>query len=205
MAVLQKESIQRLAVLRALSMWQRGAYGPVRLQKTLFFADKDADPKWRLFSFKRWRLGQYSDEISDALNGLREMGRITCWYDGPAERLKAEISRKAQRQIASFFQSYFPEWRASLRSAFDTWAYLNNDTIIERAHDDPAYKTSDHGEVIFSSFESQVLEFEGMADETAENLSDLVDIRFQRGLQKRLASAVRRPAKGEDWRTIYFR
>ena len=41
MAILDKKTIQRLATLYALSLWSRGAYGPVRLQKTLFFADKN--------------------------------------------------------------------------------------------------------------------------------------------------------------------
>ncbi len=108
MAVLTKQTIQRLAVLRALSMWRRGAYGPMRLHKTLFFADKDAPAPWRLFTFKKWLLGQYSDEIADALNALREAGTISTSYDGPSERLKVEVTTDTRRQLADFFRMYFP-------------------------------------------------------------------------------------------------
>jgi len=204
MARLSKEAIQRLAVLHTLAMWQHGAYGPVRLHKTLFFADKEAKPDRAIFTFKKWRLGQYSDEIAEALNALQEAGRISSQYDGPAERLKAEIPTLIRLQVASLFQSAFPEWEASLQRAFKEWAYLNNDSIIERAHDDPTYKTSEYGEVIFSSFGSAYVDIPEFDAEAAENLSDLVDVRLQRGLAKRLAEAVERPAKREDWRAIYF-
>jgi len=204
MPALSKQTIQRLAVLHALAKWQKGAYGPVRLQKTLFFADKESPPEWRLFTFKKWRLGQYSDEVSESLNALRRAGRVNSWYDGPSERLKAEIPAASKRRLAAVLRDYFPEWSANLDAAFAKWAYLNNDAIIELAHDDPTYKARNHGEVIFSSFEPDCVELVGLDDESAEELSDLVDVRLQRGLAKRLAAALERPAQGEDWRKIYF-
>ena len=82
MAKLAKETIQRLAVLRALSMWRTGAFGPVRLQKTLFYADKRNPRRKHIFTFKKYYLGQYSPEVSDALNSLRASGRLRCTYAG---------------------------------------------------------------------------------------------------------------------------
>ena len=204
MAILSKEVIQRLAVLRALSMWQKGACGPVRVHKVLFFADKSSDAEWHFFTFKKWRLGQYSDEIADSLNQLREIGRLSCIFDGPADRLRAEISSPIKKHLVSFFRDYFCNWHNSLEEAFPKWAYLNNDAIITRAHDDPSYTRKQHGDVIFSSFESESVEFEGLEPELVERLADLVDVRLHRAIETRLASAAKRPARSEDWRKIYF-
>jgi hypothetical protein len=204
MAVLSKATVQRLAVLRALSMWRNGAYGPVRLHKTLFFADRDNEPEWRLFTFKRWWLGQFSDEVSDKLNDLRQVGRISCVYDGPSERICAELPIAMARALRQFFDSYFPKWTTGLKSAFKTWAYLSNDDIIRKAHDDPSYTKSQHGNIILESFQCQLVTFEELDDELAENLSDLVDVRLQTGLLKRLYASVDEPIKAEDWRQIYF-
>jgi len=204
MAVLRKQALQRLAVLHALSMWRRGAYGPVRVHKTLFFADKDGDPDWRLFTFKKWRLGQYSDEIADALNELREAGRITSWYDGPCERLRAEMPFVLKKPVRQFFADYFAKWNESLTEAFSKVAYLSNDAIVDVAHSDPTYKTSEHGQVIFTSFDHEEVEFVELDDRLAEDLSDLVDTRLHAGLEKQLSLAVDRRAVGEDWRIIYF-
>ena len=204
MAVLSKSALQRLAVLHALSLWRRGAYGAIRVQKALFFADHESEPKWRLFTFKKWRLGQYSDEVSDALNVLHAAGRVTSWFDGPAERLKAEVPKPRQREISDLFRNHFSDWFKNLNRAFTKWAYLHNDTIIQRAHDDLTFKASRCGEVVFSSFDYEQLELSGLDDEIAESLSDLVDSRLQHGLAKRLAAAVQRPQEREDWRSIYF-
>jgi uncharacterized protein YwgA len=204
MAVLSKATIQRLALLRALSMWRHGAYGPVRLHKTLFFADRDNDPEWRLFTFKKWWLGQYSDEVSEKLNDLQEAGRIHCVYDGPSERIQADLSSSTTRELRQFFDSFFPKWSTALKSAFKTWAYLSNDDIITKAHDDTSYTKSKHGDIILESFDSECVTFERLDDEVAENLSDLVDVRLQTGLLKRLSASVEKPIKSEDWRHIYF-
>ena len=176
----------------------------MRLQKTLFFADKSNLPEWRLFTFKKWHLGQYSNEIASSLNDLRATGRLTSLFDGPAERLRAEIPDRAKREILKFFRAHFNEWHNSLEAAFPKWAYLNNDAIITHAHDDPSYTYSQKGEVIFSSFKPSLVEFEGMNDDLAERLSDLVDVELQQAIKNRVAAAVERPINNEDWRTLYF-
>src|SRR5689334_9797852 len=123
MAELTRRTIQKLAVLHALSLWRRGTYGPVRLQKTLFFADKDSvDQDWRLFTFKRWHLGQYSDEVSDALNSLHSAERISIHCDGPSQRIEAVIPAKLQAPVRALFRNYFADWKSALEGAFEKWA-----------------------------------------------------------------------------------
>jgi hypothetical protein len=204
MAAFSKKSVQRLAVLRALGMWARGAYGPVRLHKTLYFADEHGDPKWTLFTFRRWHLGQYSDEIAAALNDLKAANRISSEYDGPCERIRAELPQASMRRVKRFFTRYFPEWSRGLGAAFRKWAYLSNDDILTRAQEHESYTKKNHGELIISSFDAEEISFEGIDAEEAEHLLDLVDPKLQRGIKGKLALALDRPPRGEDWRAIYF-
>jgi hypothetical protein len=204
-ASLSKETIQRLAVLRAVSMWASGAYGPVRVHKTLFFADKTAgDKEWHLFTFKKWQLGQYSDEIADGLNALRAAGCIDTVYDGPSERIIATVSSKTETKIKQLFRDFFPVWHKALTPAFKEWAYLTADDVIKKAHEDASYTKRQHGEVIVESFDWEVVSFTGLSDEDAESLNDTVDPRFQRGLSDRTEAACRKTLTGGDWRHIYF-
>jgi hypothetical protein len=204
-ASLSKETIQRLAVLRAVSMWANGAYGPVRVHKTLFLADQKAgDEDWHLFTFQKWLLGQYSDEIAEALNALRAAGCIETIYDGPSERIVATIPARMQTKIKRLFRDYFWEWHKALDPAFKEWAYLTTDDVIKKAHEDATYTKRQHGEVIIKSFSSKFIEFDGLSDEDAESLNDAVDSRFQRGLADRTEAACRKMLAGEDWRHIYF-
>jgi hypothetical protein len=204
MAVLSKQILQRLATLHALSLWKRGAYGPLRLHKALFFADKHNEEDWRLFTFRKHLLGQYSDEIAETLNDLRSIGKVSSWYDGPSERLRAEISLATKRKIATLFRKHFPDWYTGLKSAFAKLAYLSNDAILTRAHSDETYTAKNHGELIFSSFRHENVALSDIDSDDAESLADAVDVRLQRGIEKRMAAVAERPIQDEDWRKIYF-
>lgn len=205
MTMLSKEAIQRLAVLRALYLWRKGADGPARLHKTLFAAQKTSkDRQWRLFDFKRGRFGEYSNEVASALNDLQRAGRVETIYDGPSARIRANAPLSMRRRIGQFFDDYFTDWSNALLPAFRQWAYLSNDTIARSAHDDAAHTKANHGEAIFSSFRSSEVQFEDLDEDLAEQLSDFVDVKLHNALRQRVAFAAERPRKNEDWRQIYF-
>jgi hypothetical protein len=203
MVKLAKETIQRLAVLRALALWRNGAFGPVRLQKTLFYADKNNDPRKRIFTFKKYYLGQYSPEVSDALNALRSSGRLECVFDGPAERLKALVSAKVKTELERLFRSSFPRWESALPAVFDEWGYLSNDKILKKAHDDPSYTESQHDQVIFKSALADRIAVPGLDEETAEKWTDLVDPRLWTFLLDRMQNAAKAKVKATDWRQFF--
>ncbi len=204
MAKLARATIQKLAVLRALGLWNQGVYGPVRLHKTLFFADKLNKPGCRLFTFKKYYLGQYSHEIAEALNVLRTAGKLLCRFDGPAERIAAKESNQSLKKIKLLFANYYPEWDKELMKAFHDWGYLTNDQILVKAHDDPSYTESEFGKVIFKTGLKNEVDLPALAADTAEQLTDLVDGELAVQLRNRLIRAFKRPAKTVDWRTRYF-
>jgi len=203
-ACLTRESIESLAVLRAISEWQTGAFGPLRIHKTLFFADKGNDLDWTLFTFKRWYLGQYSDTIAAAMNRLRNCGRIRSAYDGPSERIRAVLSPVERGRLRALFATHFSKWTRGFKTAFSEWAYLTNDQIVRKAHDDPSYTISKHGEIILESRLPELVEFSDLSDDEAESLTDMVDDRLQTEIASRLARAVNRKVRAEDWKHIYF-
>ena len=110
-------------------------------------------------------MGQYSDEVPAVLNDLQQAGRIVTIYDGPSARIRADVSPKMRARLSGFFDDYFQQSSKALVPAFRKWAYMDNDTIITRAHDDPSYKKTDHGEPIFSSFAPEQIAFKGPDDD----------------------------------------
>lgn len=205
MATLSRATLQKLAVLRALSLWKKkGAYGSLRLQKILFYADKDNNPTRRLFTFKKWLLGQYSDEVSETLNDLRRAGRMVGEFDGPAERLVPVVSPDVRAELESLFGRHFRDWTGALKVAFKELGFLNNDAIIKKAHDDATYKHTEYGHEIFKHTLPEFVDLPHLAADTAEMLADLVDARLRKELVARFKLASERPVEAEDWRATLF-
>jgi hypothetical protein len=204
MAKLSRKTIQRLGVLRALSLWQNGADGKVRLQKTLFFADKRNDPDKRLFTFKKYFLGQYSPEVSEALNALHKSTKLECHFDGPAERLSVSLPQPVREAIEKIFSRTFPAWEKTLAESFREWAYLPNREMLEKAHDDPSYTEQEFDQIIFEGSLPESVDVPIDAA-TAERLTDFVDENLSDFLKERLGQAMRtRNEPAGDWRKLYF-
>jgi len=201
MANLPKKTVQKLAVLYALTLWQRGAYGAFRVHKTLFYADK-GKPK-HLFTFKRYHYGQYSDDVVTVLNSLQRSGRLTVHFDGPSERLKPMIPHEALHKIESLLKKNLPDWFCGLRKSFRELGYLKNDDIMEIAHDDETYTEVEHDKVIFESSLRESVPFEDLDQEWAEKLNDLVDAKFTATLVERFEQACKTPQQNSNWRELF--
>jgi hypothetical protein len=202
MAKLSKRTLQRLAVLRALLLWRRGAFGPLRVHKTLFFTE-DNHGLERFFDFKKWHLGQFSEDIEESLNDLAIAGRMTFVCDGSSVRLMPSISGDLRRLLERVFDDNFKAWTAALREAVDTKGYLVNEQILEEAQRHASYTGSSKGEIIARSTINDAVEIDIDADD-AESLSESVDPHFSRILKSQMAKARSQPFEAEDWRAIYF-
>lgn len=188
MASLSRQTVQRLAALRALLLWgKNGAYGPLRVQKTLFFADKEAPP---IFTFKKWHHGQYSDQLAEALSQLKSAGRIDTGFVGETVTIYACAPALAGERAITFCQTCLPDWERALQESFLTWGYMANDEIYARAHDDPSYTTNQHGAIIFDTSLSQRVEFPVVSEDEAEVISDLVDPVLQNRIREKIGSAL---------------
>ncbi len=202
MAKLSKQTLQRLAVLRALVLWKHGAYGPLRVHKTLFFTE-EKHPSERFFDFKRWMHGQFSEEIDASLNDLARAGRMAFVCDGPSVRLVAQLPDDLRQTLERVFEDNFRAWTAALKETHDTIGYLVNDQLLEEAHRQESYTNSSRGELIARSTFADAVEIDIDSDE-AEALSECVDPDFARLLKRQMDQACQQPFEAEDWREIYF-
>lgn len=75
MGTIKKETFQRLYTLFVISKFSDGAYGRVRLQKTVYEATKKT--KLKPFEYLYYNHGQYSFGLADAYEQLLSMGYLT--------------------------------------------------------------------------------------------------------------------------------
>lgn len=203
MATLSKDTLRKLVVLHALSQWRRGAFGLTRVQKTLFFAEHEAEP--RLFTFKRYYFGQYSDDLAPALNGLQRACRLECRFDGSAERLVAVLDAEDRDRLRRAMRRLLPAWCEGFKTSFQEWGLLKHDELLEKAHEDPTYTEYEHDEVIHRSTLRGDFVSDALDDAEAEWLADLVDERLQRALSTRFSLLGGERGKPEpDWESKYF-
>jgi hypothetical protein len=202
MAKLSKRTLQRLAVLRALHLWERGAFGPIRIHKVLFFAERDLEAS-RFFTFRRWHRGQYSKDIANALNGLRASGQIKIVFDGPSNRIAVDAQDRLIETTTKLFSDRFPAWTSSLLRSHQSLGYRKTDEIIGIAHGDQSHFESKPGQVIHRSNVGDAVDVD-ISDFTAEFLSDSVDDQLRTELVIKLKDAVNRPVRNMDWRSDFF-
>lgn len=202
MCHVRNTTIQRLATLYALSLWgKKGAFDLLRLQKTLFFADKNSGQP-HFFTWKKWHYGQFSDGLSDSLNDLASAGCVKLRLRGDAVQSAATISEAARETLMSIFERAFPAWRRELLLAFDEWGYLPHTTILERAHDDDTFTDNDHGEEIFLCSLPGDVDLADIEATDIEDVLDLIDPKFQDRLTERLRKAVNADHFESDWREL---
>lgn len=202
MAKLSKQTLQRLAVLRTLFLWKRGAFGPLRVHKTLFFAE-DKHQSQRFFNFKRWEHGQFSEDIAESLNDLLNAGRITFVFDGPSVRLLPKTAPELRAAVERMFDDSFTAWTSALKETQEVIGYLANEQIVEQARRHTSYSTFSKGQIIATSTLEEMVEIDMDSDE-AESLSEAVDPHITRILRSQMAKASTQPFQAEDWRAIYF-
>jgi hypothetical protein len=198
---LSKRTVQRLAVLYTLSMWRRGAYGPVRVHKTLFFAQKKN--RDCLFTFKNYVHGQYSRDVDIILNSLQEAGRLKVHFDGASARLQPQMPRGVKSQLERLLSQSLPEWYRGLKTSFKKFAYMKNEEIIEKAHDDNSLTSSQRDEIICKSTLTDSVEISGINAKWAERLSDLVDARLHRILVERFEQTGKSQQTHANWRELF--
>lgn len=204
MAALARRTIQRLAILRAVSLWGKGgAYGPLRVQKTLFFAGSSL-PDEHFFTFEKGRHGQYSDEVTTSLNVLKRAGKIDVDFAADADRIYTTVPASAANMIISLFEHSFSTWNAALLESFSEWGYKPNSEIYQNSHAHPSYTDNAEGAVLCDGSLPEVSEIQYLSSDDAESLSDLVDPIYQRRTHERMLAALDLPnCPQSNWQELF--
>ena len=185
-AKMSKETFQRFTLLYLIGRFPEGIFSSFRLQKVLYYATRDVDPK--PFTFHHTRHGQYSYEAGVSLEVMLEGsliqrkelagGRVGAhWL--PGEMLDPQ-------GVAQAYEQAFPPLAAAIRDSVEEYGYLKQDELDTRAHADPALAEVPPGEVLHS---------EAPADTVATLLSEDHSEDFELALAPRLLSILARFAR----------
>lgn len=178
-----KETFQRLVLLYLIERFPNGVFGSFRLQKVLYYATRDVEPK--PFTFHHTRYGQYSCDARGVLDELHEEGLLE------QEKLTGESSGVRWQSgvlideavIEANLESGFPQLARSIGSSAKEYGFMKQRELDERVHADPILeKVSLGGILIEEDPESRVAT--QLAEETVEDLEILLTPGFVPAMAK---------------------
>lgn len=157
-AMMDKETFQRLVLLYLLGQFPRGVFSSYRLQKVLYFATRDVEPK--PFTFLHTVYGQYSRDATALLTEmleddlvkrepLREELSGALWYRG--DDIDPELMDHAM-------EKGFPELANSIQNSVERYGFLKQRELNEKAHDDPVLTDVPHGEILINEATTETVQ-----------------------------------------------
>ena len=157
-AFMDKETFQRLVLLYLLGQFPRGVFSSHRLQKVLYFATCDVEPK--PFTFMHTVYGQYSRDANAKLTEMLEDDLVK------RESLKEELSGALwyrgndidPKLMDDAMEKGFPELAESIRKSVEQYGFLKQRELNEVAHGDPVLMRTQHGEILFSEANTEDVE-----------------------------------------------
>lgn len=69
-------TLQKLVILNTIKQFREGVFGKTRLQKTTFMILRDKDFPYKIFKYKNWYHGAYSEEVQTSLEHLISLGLV---------------------------------------------------------------------------------------------------------------------------------
>ncbi len=146
-----KETFQRLTLLYLIGQFPQGVFSSFRLQKVLYYATRDVDPK--PFTFHHTRYGQYSYDAGIQLTLMLESGFVK------SDKLNGERSGALWQvgddmehvEISRAFKQGFPQLACAFRAAIDDYGFMKQRELDERVHADPILKEKPSGRVLVAA------------------------------------------------------
>ena len=137
---IHKETFQRLTLLYLIGQFPKGVFSSFRLQKVLYYATRDVDPK--PFTFHHTDHGQYSRDAAAQLltmleDGLVERSSLEGTYDGACWRTGKIVSTE---ELHADFKTGFPELAESIEENARGYGLMKQRPLDERVHADPILK-----------------------------------------------------------------
>ena len=147
-ATISKETFQRFTLLYLIGQFPDGVFSSFRLQKVLYYATRDAEPK--PFTFHHTIYGQYSRdaaamltlmlesdilkrvELTKAIGGVR-------WQVGDAIDLD---------EIDLFAQQGFAPLARAIRQSVQKYGFMKQTALDKLAHDDPILQENAPGSML---------------------------------------------------------
>ena len=185
-AKMSKETFQRFTLLYLIERFPRGVHSSFRLQKVLYYATRDVEPK--PFTFRHTQYGQYSWEAAASLEVMLE-GSIIQRKELAGERMGAHwlLGEMLDPQgVAQAYEQAFPPLAEAIRNSVEEYGYLKQNELDTRVHADPVLAEVPPGEILHS---------EAPDDTVATLLSEDHSEDFELALAPRLLSILTRFAR----------
>ena len=144
-------------------------FSSFRLQKVLYYATRDVEPKPFTFHHTTW--GQYSRDASVQLlhmleGGIVQREELTGKYGGALWKVDSDPD---STEIRSAIEEGLPEHADALRKSVDEYGGLKQGALDEIVHSDPILKEKPRGRVLMKENRDKRIRI--MLDEdTAEDL-----------------------------------
>ncbi|MCY4009765.1 MAG: hypothetical protein OXF22_08470 [Anaerolineaceae bacterium] len=182
-AKMSKEAFQRFTLLYLIGQFPEGIYSSFRLQKVLYYATCDVDPK--PFTFHHTRFGQYSYEAGVQLTLMLESGIIQCQnlggeHSGAHWRLDNLLDC---RSIKRAYKKAFPQQAEAICASVKEYGFMRQRALDDRAHADP---------ILVKVPRDQVLHEETPAETIESPLSEDQSEDIELALTPRLLSVLKR-------------
>ena len=145
---IDKETFQRLTLFYLVGCFDRGVFSSFRLQKVLYYATRDVEP--RPFTFHHTKWGQYSRDASIQLlhmleGSIVEREALSGKYGGALWKT-GDLSDSSD--IRSAFEEGMPEHAEAIRESVDKYGGLKQGELDEIVHSDPILRERRRGRVL---------------------------------------------------------
>ena len=147
-AKMSKETFKRFTLLYLIGQFPEGVHSSFRLQKVLYYATHDVDPK--PFTFQHTQYGQYSWEAAASLEELLESGIIQRQKLG-GERAGAHWlldNILDHRSIARAYEQAFPQLAEAIYTSAKEYGFMKQRALDDRVHADPILTEVPRGGVL---------------------------------------------------------
>ena len=142
---IDKETFQRLTILYLIGQFPNGVFSSFRLQKVLYYATRDVEP--RPFTFHHREDGPYSLDMAGQLLLMLESGILQreAWHSAFSGALWRAGDDVNAEELASALESCFPQLAASIAEFAAELGFLQYLELKARLSDDPVLKRKQVG------------------------------------------------------------
>ena len=133
-STIDKETFQRLTLFYLIGCFEQGVFSSFRLQKVLYYATRDVEPKPFTFHHTTW--GQYSRDASVQLlhmleGAIVQREELTGKYGGALWKVDSDPD---STEIRSAIEEGLPEHADAIRKSVDEYGGLKQGVLDEIVH-----------------------------------------------------------------------
>lgn len=195
------DTFKRLFLLNLVDGFRDGSYGLMRLHKIAYIAERDPQGM-KVFEFKRYLHGQYSETLDIIKDQLISMRYITALPldtaktihlnlpDGKklALNMAGNLYTITDRTIMNFYgdalRHVSPELDDAIHRAISDYGYLPEDKLLTRCYEFPEFVDTQFEDIIFESKLPEQIKVTGLSPDDCEELELSLNPKFISGMSK---------------------